>query len=231
MDVTVGINTDEYVTSHTLVSLTKMFNAYPEDFQSRLIVVEGGCGDFAGGRNRLVREFLSTGVEWLLVVDSDMVWQPEDWRILRDSADEAERPWVSGTYFVDNEVIRPCCMNYHEDGSATIPILSDESTELVQVSAACVGFGLIHRDVFYKTGDFENDHEWFEHGWRSPQGGTLSEDYAFCSRAGEAGIPIYINTKVRVGHVKRKILTWDDYRRQRQEVERADALLAEETGD
>ena len=84
MDVTIGMNTDAFVTSQTLLSLTKTFNAYPEDFQSRLIVTEGGCGDFAGGRNRLVRAFLSTGIEWVLIVDSDMVWEPQDWARLRD---------------------------------------------------------------------------------------------------------------------------------------------------
>lgn len=209
-DVTVGINTDQYVTSKTLISLARMFNAYPQDFQARLILVEGGCADFAGTRNRLVREFLGTGIEWLLIVDSDMVWTPEDWRRLRDSADASTRPWVSGVYFVDNRVIQPCAMTFMDD-RAFHPVLREDSPELVQVSAACVGFGLLHRDVFFRSADMADDHEWFEHGRKAPNGQTLPEDWAFAARAGAVGIPIYLNTKVRVGHVKPRILDWDAY--------------------
>ena len=210
MDVTIGMNTDAFVTSQTLLSLTKTFNAYPEDFRSRLIVTEGGCGDFAGGRNKLVRAFLSTGIEWVLIVDSDMVWEPQDWARLRDSAD-AEHPWVSGTYFVDNEPLRPCAITYTPEGKPASPVLTEDSPELVRVSAACIGFGLIHRDVFLRSADVENDHEWFEHGWRDPNGQTLPEDWAFCSRAAGAGIPVYLNTKVRIGHVKSRIIGWKEY--------------------
>ena len=206
----VGMNTDQFVSSKTLISLTKMFNAAPEDFRSRLILVEGGCGDFADSRNKMVRAFLGTALDWLLIVDTDMVWEPEDWARLRDSADP-EHPWVSGTYFVDNAPPAPCAVTFDDQGKAYHPILSEDSPELLRVSAACVGFGLIHRSVFLEAADVTNDHEWFEHGWRAPNGQTLSEDWAFCARAGEAGIPIHLNTKVRVGHLKSRILGWADY--------------------
>lgn len=213
-DVAVGMNTDAFITSKTLISLTKMFNAYQDDFAARLILVEGGCADFAGSRNKLVRAFLNTDIQWLLIVDTDMVWQPEDWERLRDSADAKERPLVAGTYFVDNDPIRPCCAIFGEDGKVGVPNLREDSPELVQVSAACLGFGLIHRDVFYRSAELESDHEWFEHGWKGPNGSTLSEDYCFANRVGAAGIPIYINTKVRVGHLKPRVLGWDEYQAQ-----------------
>ena len=212
-DVVVGMNTDAFITSKTLISLTKTFNAYPE-FASRLILVEGGCADFAGNRNKLVRTFLSTSIPWLLIVDTDMVWEPADWERLRDSAD-ADHPLVAGTYFVDNEPLRPCCLTYTAEGRPASPVLREDSPELVRVSATCVGFGLIHRDVFLRCGDMANDHEWFEHGWRDPNGQTLPEDWAFCSRVGEAGIPVYINTKVRVGHLKSRVIGWNDYQEEK----------------
>ena len=208
------MNTDQFITSKTLISLTKMFNAYPEDFEARLLLVEGGCADFAGSRNKLVRAFLGTDVEWLLIVDTDMVWSPEDWERLRDSADATERPLVAGTYFVDNETVLPCCAIFGKDGKAVVPNLHENSPELVQVSAACLGFGLIHRDVFFRSAEMESDHEWFEHGWRSESGSTMSEDYCFANRVGAAGIPIYINTKVRIGHLKSRVLGWDQYQDQ-----------------
>lgn len=214
MDVAAGINTDANISWQTVLSLTRTFNAYPEDFQARLIVADGGCGDFAGNRNRLVRQFLATDVEWLLIIDTDIVWQPEDWERLRDSADAIERPYVSGLYFVDNEPLNPCSIVFGADGKKYVPLIKDDAPELARVSAACLGFGLVHRDVFFKSADPGNDHEWFEHGYRSPNGETMPEDYAFCDRVGAAGIPIYLNTKVRVGHLKQRIIGWDDYQRQ-----------------
>src|SRR3990167_4264469 len=101
MDVVVGMCTDEYVTAETVTSLGKMWNAHPE-FQSRLLVIKGGCGDFAGSRNKMVRLFLSSGVEWLLTVDTDMVWEPDDWARLRDSALNHPAQFVAGTYMVAN---------------------------------------------------------------------------------------------------------------------------------
>ena len=91
-----------------------------------------------------------------------------------------------------------------------MPLPKEDSDEMMAVSATGSGFALIHRDVFIKTADIENDHEWYEHGRRAPNGKTLPEDYAFCSRVGEAGIPIYLNTKVRMGHVKPKVIGWKE---------------------
>ena len=211
MDVVVGVNTYSHVTAETLLSLAKTWNAYPDDFQSRLILVRGGCADFAGTRNRLVREFLSTGVEWLLIVDTDMAWEPQDWERLRDSASEAA-PIVAGLYFVDNDPPNPCCVIFDEEGTKYAPALTEDSDELVRVHASGLGFSLIHRDVFLKSGDMVNDHEWFEHGTRTVAGETMSEDYAFAARVALAGFPIYVNSKVRVGHVKSHVVGWDDYR-------------------
>lgn len=212
MNVAVGMNTDGNVSSETLFSLAKMWNAAPE-FQSRFIKVDGGCGDFADNRNKLVRAFLSTGLDWLLFVDADMVFEPEDWFRLRDSADE-NHLYVAGTYFVDNTPIRPCALVYKDDKRYT-PVLREDSPELIEVTAASLGFGLVHRDVFLKSADVADDHEWFIHGMKSPHGDTFPEDWAWCYyRVREAGIPVYLNTKVRLGHLKTRVLGWEDYQRQ-----------------
>lgn len=207
MNVTVGMNTDGNVTSATLMSLCRMFNAYPEDFNSRLIMVDGGCADFAGSRNKLVEAFLTTGSDYLLILDADMVFTPEDYG---DLAQHATSDVVSaGLYFVQGKPLRPCCAIIAPDGKAASPVLVEED-HLVRVSAAGLGFSLIHRNVWLATkGD--SDHPWFQHGWTTPAGETMPEDYAFAWRCQEAGIPVYLNARVRVGHVKSRIIGWEDY--------------------
>ena len=213
MDVIVGTVTDEYITAETVMSLAKMWNAHPE-FQSRLLTIKGGCADLAGSRNKLVRYFLSRDAEWLLTVDTDMVWEPEDWVRLRDSALNHPAQFVSGTYFVANDPPQPCATVFLDNKFYTLD-LTEETQEMYQVAAVGAGFSLIHRDVFMKSADVGNDHEWYEHGRRAPNGQTLPEDYAFCSRVAEAGIPVYLNTKVRVGHIKSRIVDWDEYMRRK----------------
>ena len=209
MDVVVGMCTDEYVTAETVVSLGRTWTADP-DFKSRLLMMKGGCADLADTRNKLVRLFLGSKVEWLLSVDTDIVWEPEDWFRLRDSALNHPALFVSGTYMVAKKQPEPCGVVI-KDGRFYSLKPDDDTVEMYPVSACGAGFTLIHRDVFLKSADMENDHEWYEHGRRGPAGQTLPEDYAFCSRVGEAGIPIFLNTKVRVGHVKSRVVGWDDY--------------------
>jgi len=210
MNVVVGMCTDEGVTVETVTSLAKTWNAHPE-FQSRLLTMKGGCADLAGTRNKLVRLFLASDAEWLLTVDTDIVWEPEDWARLRDSALNHPAQFVSGTYMVANDPPMPCAAVFLDNGFYSLNIKED-TKEMYQVSAVGAGFSLIHRDVFLRSADVGNDHEWYEHGRRAPNGQTLPEDYAFCSRVGEAGIPIWLNTKVRVGHIKSHIVGWKEYR-------------------
>ena len=39
----------------------------------------------------------------------------------------------------------------------------------------------------------------------------LSEDYSFCWRARQCGYPVMADTRIRLGHVHRHVLTWDDF--------------------
>lgn len=208
MDVVTGIISDRDASIETMVSAAATWHAHPE-FQSRLIAIKGGCADLAGSRNKLVRIFLSSTAEWLLFVDTDMVWTPEDWERLRDSTDD-DHLFISGLYFVANDPPNPNAMIFKDDAFYAV-MYDEDSPEMSQVHAVGAGFSLIHRSVYEKTADIGNDHEWYEHGRRAPNGATLPEDYAFCSRVGEAGIPIFVNTKVRVGHVKEKVIGWKEY--------------------
>src|SRR5574342_753669 len=114
MDVVLGMVTDQNVDSHAFVSAAAMWHLHPE-FQSRLILINGGCADLAGSRNKLVRIFLSSQAQWLLFVDSDMVWTPQDWERLRDSALENKALFVSGLYMVANDPPNPNAMIFKDD--------------------------------------------------------------------------------------------------------------------
>ena len=213
MNVCVGMNTDGTVQSRTMLSLTRIFNEYPDDFQSRLILLDGGCADFAGSRNKLVSAFLRTNIDWLLIVDADMVFTPDDWMLLKQSVSVESRPWVSGLYFVDGDKLRPCAMVMDAEQRAASPIIG-ETDGLMRVNAAGLGFALVHRSVFQVTQDVTSDHPWFAHGWTTERGETMPEDYAFAARCDAQNIPVYLNCNVRLGHIKSHVVGWAQYSEQ-----------------
>ncbi len=49
---------------------------------------------------------------------------------------------------------------------------------------------------------------------KAPEGGLdyryLSEDYAFCERAGQAGHRIVVDSTIRLGHVGKYNYAWED---------------------
>lgn len=203
----VGMNTDGNIKSKTVISMTRMFNMNEPLFRSRLIMVDGGCADFAGSRNKLVDTFLQTGIDWLMIVDADMVWTQRDFINLFTFADPDAVN--AGLYFVDGTPPRPCAAIIDKDGNVSLPDVITPKV-LLRVSAAGLGFSVTHRTVWEKTRG-EGDHPWFQHGWQTPKGETMPEDYAFAWRCQEAGVPILLNTEVRPGHIKDRTIGWEDY--------------------
>ena len=73
-----------------------------------------------------------------------------------------------------------------------------EKDELVEVDATGTGCLLIRIDVFDKLKE-----PWFKFipNPDSTIGGIVGEDFYFCNKAREAGIPIYVDTSVEVAHL------------------------------
>jgi hypothetical protein len=56
---------------------------------------------------------------------------------------------------------------------------------------------------------FSDTYPWFQE--MEHDGQPVGEDITFCWRAAMAGIPVYVNTAVQMGHVKRRLLDMDAY--------------------
>lgn len=179
-------------------------------------------------RSQIVEAFLQSPVyqdedgfrpDWLLMVDSDMVFKGEDIYTLLASADPVDKPIVGGLCFAGGHsgVLFPTLYQLHkgEDGLSTSPIMEYEHGAMYKVGATGCAFLLIHRQALIKIGKAfstmpngaRNPYPWFTEGNIDAYGRAFGEDIAFCIRAGACGIPVYVNTNVRIGHVKRQILT------------------------
>jgi GT2 family glycosyltransferase len=159
-------------------------------------------------RNRVVADFL-TGqrAPWLLMVDTDMVWNPAALDRLIAAADPDSRPIVGGLcYSQDGDTAYPVMYELGENDNGTVAFVRYTTWPedgLQRVSATGAAFLLMHRSALEKIQANTSDKAapWFRETAVAPLA-LMGEDMTFCLRAGAAGIPIYVHTGVQVGHMK-----------------------------
>lgn len=179
-----------------------------------------GPNSLVEGRNLAVEHFLNkTGAEWLMFIDTDMGFQPDAVERLLLAADPVERPVVGGLCFALKHIkpdgrggfnVLPVPTLFerakNEQGIGFANRFIYPPDTLVKVAGTGTAFLLIHRSVLEKIG-----RGWFD--LRQYADGTVvSEDLSFCWRLGELGIPVHIDTRVKITHHKEFWLGEGDYR-------------------
>lgn len=210
--------------------------------QSRFCAPHGGTIMVVSGprvaetRSKIVDNFLTHDqferASWLLMVDSDMVFRPDDVDALFAVADPKERPIVGGLCFagLSPDQMYPTVYGYDRDDTGQLDvnrILDYPRDQLVKVGATGGAFLLVHRHVFEAMAQpapkgfgtnpdgTANVYPWFAEGHVDKHGRPFGEDIAFCIRAGALGIPVHVHTGVKIGHHKAITLTEDVYDRSR----------------
>lgn len=130
----------------------------------------------------------------VLFLDSDMM-PPAD---LIPKLVAHNKPIVSALAFKRTEPYYPCIFSKIGPKEATVYL--DYPRGLIPVEACGMACCLIKREVF----------EQIPQPWYFPTP-DLGEDLAFCLRAKEAGIPIYADTSVIVGHVGTNVVGEKNY--------------------
>ena len=201
----------------------------------------------AEARSQMVDAFSDhhPDAEWLLMLDSDMTFEPDMLDRLMEVADERTVPILGGLCFAGvhgGKVFPTLYRLYNEaDGHVAVePVDIYPPDDLVKVGATGAACLLVHRKVYVamrrpgpgpgeefnpKIHGFgtlangkPNPFPWFAEGLTTENGVPLGEDVAFSRRAMYLGIPMYVHTGVRLGHAKEWIITadsHDDYVRER----------------
>ena len=179
-------------------------------------------------RNHLTLQFLDDNpdAEWLLWVDDDMEFEADALTRLIDSADPVERPIVGALCFGEDADtgLFPTMYVFQKkaDGEVQSIRLGDYPDDtMYQVAATGAAFLLIHRTAleamraqeFNPVWPFFQELEWYDK--------PVGEDIGFCARAALTrtetwpnGIPVYVNTGVKIGHHKSHLLTAEKFRKQ-----------------
>jgi GT2 family glycosyltransferase len=152
-------------------------------------------------RNYIVAKFLDTmpDVDWLLFLDSDEKWEPQDLYDFIRRADPEKTPVVSGLYKRIDYAVNPPVTQYaywHLSGEAMDP-KETEQDDYYQIGAVPAGALLMHRTALEKVRNLLGD-VWFT----ADQGGGMREDMAFCDRLAHLKIPVHVDPRFRVSHIK-----------------------------
>ena len=191
-------------------------NIYPDTFKSvyglqrgkNRVVFDFVRGyDIATARNNIAQQTIDEGADYVLMVDNDVVLPSNALlRLLEDPKDvclgyyahRAHNGLFDGRTTVCKLGEIDYTQLYTED---EVKELREKGEYKVKVHGGGMGCALIKADVFHRI-----NYPWFD--WVNYPGESramLSEDLFFSEQCGQAGIPVYMDTRVACGHMFRYI--------------------------
>ncbi len=175
-----------------------------------------GCSQIDLARSIMATEAMELGFEETFWVDSDVVFHPDDVEKIR----EHKLPFAAGLYPKKGV---PEFAGSFTSGNKTV--MFGVGGGLVQMKSVGMGFTHIRAEVYRAVAaklptcnigsgkrfapyflplTVPDRHMGDGHIY-------LGEDAAFCHRAEMAGFPPQADTTIRLGHVHKRALTWDDF--------------------
>jgi hypothetical protein len=148
----------------------------------------------------------STGTDWLLWVDSDIVLNKDALEKIFNCADKEKYRMISGVYYIslnaEDSLMEPrVCLFDDQEKYLIMPIQNMPENKLIKVDISGFGFLLMHKSVIKEMFEKYPDQNLFE----EEQGlgdKFVGEDVTFLRKAREIGIPLYAHTGAFVQHMK-----------------------------
>ena len=182
--------------------VTSLFQTMKDIYADWIFLPIGGCYIYQN-RNIIMWEALEREADYLLFIDTDMFWQPQDVITLV----QLQAPLATALYCTKDSPFPPCLYNWKD-----MKIVQMARTEVpavpFRVDIAGFGFFLMTGEAIRRFMDEKALDEWglpFDPiaGPRKRPSGFNGEDISFCFRAEKVGLEIICHPEVRVGHVGR----------------------------
>lgn len=199
-DILLAVPTFETVTTETFKSIYDLY--IPKNCKIELSFIKSY--DCARARNQIVNLALKKHFDFIFMVDSDIIL-PE---FALDDLLQEPTDILFGIYPRKDEPNKSEIFSY-EFGDYSpaarwnINELKNYPSDRIQVGGGGFGCTLLNTDIF--TEKHRLPRPWFKYVDYG-NGELLSEDLYFCAQAKEAGIKMYVDTRVICGHVGKKIL-------------------------
>lgn len=166
-----------------------------------------GCSVVSRARNLLAQDMLESNCDYLLFIDSDINFEPEDIFRLMAWASDPKKGIVGAVPRTRSEdKVYIANLDYDENKELTMNRMG-----LVRAERIATAFMLIRREVF--TTMVEAHPEWKYYDKRSDrmvpclfdfeltEEGYIGEDYLFCDRARELGFEVWVDPTITLGHM------------------------------
>lgn len=163
-------------------------------------------------RNNLAMRAISEGYDWILWLDSDMTFEPS---LLKDLM-ATGKDFVSGIFFSRRQPYKPavfCECDYIDDPErpdAKRPIATNyfDYPKDTLFSVEAFGFAAVLTKVEMI--------DTIRTIWGLPFTPLLGfgEDLSFCLRARRLDIPLYTDSRIKVGHIGKTLITEEVYEAQ-----------------
>ena len=166
------------------------------------------CGSLVyDSRNKIAKIALQTKADFILWLDSDMLFDPDILeRLMADI--EKGRDIVSGLYYRRAHPFTPVAFSEldinPDDDTATFKNYTGPFTGVNEVAGVGFGCVLMKTDVIFDC--FAAYNTCF-----SPMA-HMGEDLAFCWRARQQGYKIFLDADIKCGHIGQYIITEDFYK-------------------
>jgi 2-polyprenyl-3-methyl-5-hydroxy-6-metoxy-1,4-benzoquinol methylase len=147
-------------------------------------------------RNEIFKEFLKSDMNYLLTIDSDMIWEPDSLELAYQLIQHPDVDIVTGIYFTKGAPYLPVIKKLDLQAGC-YNIYTQWGNEPFEVDGAGMGFMLIKRKVV----------EALKQPICTWDGG-FSEDLNFCLKAKkDFGFRIWAHPKINLGHIGQMIIT------------------------
>jgi len=159
-------------------------------------------------RNNLAKQAIKSAFDYIMFIDSDMVFDADLMPRLMKHCEEDGMDIVSGIYFRRRPPFTPVIyekLEVDEDGKGHWDDFFDYPEDSVFEIAGC-GFGCILIKTQVLMDMAAKYSTWFEpiHGF--------GEDLSFCLRARELGYKIYCDSSIKCGHVGQLVVDESVYK-------------------
>lgn len=204
---TIAIPTRDHMNAATARSLVFTALALPKMLGPESVIdffiIQGSA--LVMQRNEAVQRMRG---DWLIFIDDDMTWEPSDIQQLIEDAQENDLDMVGGLCFRRGEPYNPTLYMREAPTAGRYNFLESWDSDIVEVDATGMAFVLIRLRVFERIAAWNN--ELFpsaaERAASDPPDyfrwyGGLGEDLRFCQDAKAAGCRIFVDTRVKIGHV------------------------------
>lgn len=158
--------------------------------QPQFVFLYEEAGPLEFKRNLLARRALETGADYHLLIDWDHTFPPDAFLRLA----QHDVPIVGANYLMRHETREPAAFRAQNERAF--------GAGLEQAAAIGLGFCLIKAQVFIAI-----PMPWFQTTFGDDGTSFTGEDVEFCNKAREAGIPVYVDHDLDVGHIAETVLT------------------------